>query len=1024
MGIDKQNKKNGIKNKSGSKSAKMLIGKSMKSQNNLINKKSQKKLLSRSNKEMSEDDINDKVNMIDDDDAIIELEDKENAKSTHSSRTSSESKPLSEKKISSESKTSSEKKTSSETNPRKKMNELDKLYSFMNKYRVESQKKSGKNLPWTHTCTYIPYGSYNIPEDMNNQFFKLYEDAIIAGYNPHIVEKHREIGPIVIDLDFVQDKEHPDRSYTNKTLVNVIKIYNNIIKKYLDVPNHRLDAFILEKKLPNFRKGEYHDGVHIIYPYICTKPSLQMLMREEAIEMITEHKIFKKMPLVKSRGVDKIIDESVIYKNGFTMYGSIKDPKCHVYKLTHVFSSANGKIIDTYIPDIETNPKSHTRFLIKLLSIRRFTNEDDITPFKDDIDPNELTEQVKTLADNITKKTKSSKEEIRELMGTNMNFVNAVSDNVLTEAKNLVKLLSKERATDFWTWYQVGKCLHNIDYRLLKDWIRFSKKCPEKYVEGECVKLWRKMKSSNYSMASLHFFASKDNPDKYIDLQKSRIADLVYNGLEGSNRAIAKLIVEKYRFKYRCASIKHNIWYEFKNHRWVEIDSAYSLRNLISDELYVDYSRYLAAIYTEAEKTEGYDKQKYHNDANNVRKLMTKLNNQTFKNGVIRECADMIYDPNFLRNLDENIYLICFENGVYDLEQNCFRDGCPDDYVSLCTGYKYMEYDENDEVAIEINDFMKKIQTDEIMREYLLTLLSTCLAGSIKEESFYVFTGTGANGKSKLMELLKHTLGDYYKPMDIRLLTEKRSSSSSASPEVADKKGIRACPFDEPKSSDEINTGFMKLFTGGDVIMARALFKEPIYFKPQFKPFLLCNHLPAIRSDDEGTWRRIRVIPFESKFIKKSDATSKQLKYGLDESKNQFWADKDLSEKIPEWKQVFMGMLLHYYKKYTEHGLVHPKLVMRYTEDYKKKCDVFQDFIGDYLEKTNNPDDAITMINLHECMRNWYKSNYDGKCPNTKDIRNYVEKRLDALNKKTDSLIGYRLKTNGGEELGDELLNI
>ena len=67
-----------------------------------------------------------------------------------------------------------------------------------------------------------------------------------------------------------------------------------------------------------------------------------------------------------------------------------------------------------------------------------------------------------------------------------------------------------------------------------------------------------------------------------------------------------------------------------------------------------------------------------------------KLNNYTFKNGVIRECADFAYDPNFLKNLDENIYLICFENGVYDLEADHFRDGCPDDYISLCTNYNYL----------------------------------------------------------------------------------------------------------------------------------------------------------------------------------------------------------------------------------------------------------------------------------------------------------------------------------------------
>ncbi|MEM3062278.1 MAG: phage/plasmid primase, P4 family, partial [Nitrososphaerota archaeon] len=427
-------------------------------------------------------------------------------------------------------------------------------------------------------------------------------------------------------------------------------------------------------------------------------------------------------------------------------------------------------------------------------------------------------------------------------------------------------------------------------------------------------------------------------------------------------------------------------------------------------------------LYELSKQMQGYEKERCIAEATHISKIIKYLNNTSFKNGVIRECADIAYDPNFFKNLDENIYLICFEDGVYDLESETFRDGCPDDYISLCTNYKYLEYDKNDENSRNIKDFMKKIQPDKVMRRYLLTLLSTCLAGSIAEESFYVFTGSGANGKSKLMELLKYTLGDYFKPMDIRLLTEKRSSSSTASPELADKKGIRACPFDEPKASDEINTGFMKIFTGGDTITARALYKEPVYFKPQFKPFLLCNHLPNIKSDDDGTWRRIKVIPFMSKFIKPSEATNKMREQGL--GKDQFWADINLSEKLPEWKQMFMGLLIKYYKYYKKNGLVHPKLVTQYTAEYRKRCDIFQDFIGDYLEKTNSTKDSISIFSLHDGMRTWYRSNYDGKCPSTKELRNYIQQRIPTYNPKTDCLTCYRVRNNGHDEMFDELANI
>ena len=42
-----------------------------------------------------------------------------------------------------------------------------------------------------------------------------------------------------------------------------------------------------------------------------------------------------------------------------------------------------------------------------------------------------------------------------------------------------------------------------------------------------------------------------------------------------------------------------------------------------------------------------------------------------------------------------------------------------------------------------------------------MRFLSSCLSGEIREEKFYFWTGYGGNGKSKLVELLDFTLGDY-----------------------------------------------------------------------------------------------------------------------------------------------------------------------------------------------------------------------------------------------------------------------
>ena len=40
-----------------------------------------------------------------------------------------------------------------------------------------------------------------------------------------------------------------------------------------------------------------------------------------------------------------------------------------------------------------------------------------------------------------------------------------------------VEILDVKRAEDFSLWLQLGWCLHNIDDRLLKTWIKFSNSC-------------------------------------------------------------------------------------------------------------------------------------------------------------------------------------------------------------------------------------------------------------------------------------------------------------------------------------------------------------------------------------------------------------------------------------------------------------------------------------------------------------------------------------------------------------------
>ena len=126
-------------------------------------------------------------------------------------------------------------------------------------------------------------------------------------------------------------------------------------------------------------------------------------------------------------------------------------------------------------------------------------------------------------------------------------------------------------------------------------------------------------------------------------------------------------------------------------------------------------------------------------------KNVNKLKDTKFKEAIMKACCELFYDDEqtFLKELDENTNLIGFKNGVYDLKKNKnnFRPGRPEDRLSFSTKINYIPLNSNNfnqQIIIEeIENFIEKILPEDDVREYTLTLLSSFLNGSTKNEHFH-----------------------------------------------------------------------------------------------------------------------------------------------------------------------------------------------------------------------------------------------------------------------------------------------
>jgi phage/plasmid-associated DNA primase len=199
----------------------------------------------------------------------------------------------------------------------------------------------------------------------------------------------------------------------------------------------------------------------------------------------------------------------------------------------------------------------------------------------------------------------------------------------------------------------------------------------------------------------------------------------------------------------------------------------------------------------------------------------------------------------------------------------------------------------------------------------------------------------------------------------------------------------------------------MKELSGGDRIMTRGLFKDPVEFKPQFKMIMTCNELPEVPSDDGGTWRRIRVIDFSSKFTEEPDPNKP----------NEFKMDVELGEKFEKWADTFMSMLIDNHKNSDIRNIYEPKEVKLATEIYKKNNDIIGQYVDESFEKDQASNDRVIYPAIFNDFRLWMSQNVPKGRKNIDrtQFKTYMEKIFGVYPTDGTGWKGIRLKLRDGE---------
>lgn len=861
----------------------------------------------------------------------------------------------------------------------------------------------------THTSMIRPIGKFQFNRNDLEIFWELYCDKISNEENPivGITEKSQQYMPVLVDIDIKLKEEQESKSehlYTEENVLSIISIYQSVLRNIIDeISEKDLMCVLLEKPIYYIEKGQTifkKNGFHLHFPNIfLNKNDIQTHLYPRVIDIVKAEEPFSNIVDDSSSLIDNCIT-----RNNWLLYGSRKEEDMEPYKISKFFDSQCKEItIEEAFRDYKIFDNNERRINIRNRIQYYLPRILSIIPYgRDNM---ELKSNLP-----LPLKQKIKQERITKIE----NNKNEVSTENLKIASKLLPMISTFRSKEYSEWINIGFALYNISQGSnegLDIWLEFSERAEECYDEESCISQWEKMtiRENGLSLGTIRYLAMKDSPEEYKKFKNEKSEEYLKDSLNGSHNDIARALYEEFGDMFVCSCIQNKTWYQFREHRWEEIESGVFLREKISSFIYRRFTNMGKQIYDKMsdEKTDDVEEEYLKIKLKNIQKMQGNCKSSPFKNNVMNEAMEVFYDDKFSKKLNQNPYLIGFKNGVYDLQLNIFRDGIPDDCISKSLPIKYKKYDMGDSQVQLVIDFLTKVFPDDSIRTYFLDMYSDIFVGGNTQKVVLFWTGEGDNGKSITQNLLEEMLGELAIKFDTTLFSGKKTGLGNASPELARAQPpVRLATMEEPDRNEELNIGYLKKLSGGDKYWARDLFekgKATREVKPMFMLTFICNALPKLKHSDQATWNRIRVIPFESTFVKKGESCPETLEEQIREKR--FPRDSEFSTKIPTMLEAFAWYLLEWRKNISIR--IEPSKVREATEIYRKQNDMYRQYIEECLIEDDLSKISLTELYLH--FKDWFREGFPNmSLPVKNDVKEHFDKLYDF---RSFNYQGIRLKT-------------